>query len=1258
MSVRSTWALVVIGLSAPVALEARAGSVLPDGTVVCGDKEPCASTARPGFSLPDDGARLSRPNAQPNHETQQSGDAALALHQKAIQRAIDAGRADKTTSAAKPAPINTEKMSDAASRANRDCGATPTAAMPFRVSIDGKPAGPVGRNDADSQRCTDLALARADIQIRYDGMRADRRLNVLAAPDAALKGHAVAFATHSTYAFWLARAEILILPKDASSLGVPIAVLPVTRGGATWHIPEGAPAEVRYVLRVYDVQGRFDETKPKSLSIADLRGSHHRAADLYGVYEGNALGVTNIPVSGGTVTVSGRGIAPGHRVYVMGMPVPVDAKGDFATRQVLSPGPHQVEVSIRDGKGVVSEFSRSATIPDNDHFYVAMADITAGHNNSRGASNIVKPENETQYEDKGYVNGRAAFYFKGLIKGEYLLTASADTKDQPLRSIFSNLDAKDPRYLLRSLDPNRYYPVYGDDSTLVEDAPTRGKFYVRLEKGDSSILWGNFKTTINGTEFVRYDRGLYGAHAKVVSDDSTKFGERRGKVEGFAAEPGTIGARDVLRGTGGSLYYLRRQGIAQGSERISVEVRDRVTGLVLRNKILVPTEDYEINYLQGRVILRNPLSSSAEGDLLIQNGTGGSGAEQYLVVTYEYAPNWEQTSDRVVGGRASYWVNDHLQVGVTGYDQTMPGEKLQIMGSDVTLRYKPGTYVKLEGARSNGPGSGEDYSIDGGFTFDHRGTNGERAYAKRIEAAADLADIFENAKGRIAGFYSERDAGFSGPGALTIDKGNRDGGVLVQTSLGRDWLLKAKGDFKDDQYRDYKGVEANIGYRMAEQWKLTFGARSDDNNPHTTSASSVLNQSGSRTDAAVRVDYDSLADWTVYGYIQATLERSGERDPNNRVGVGGTARITEKLVARGEVSIGDGGFGAKAGTEYKIDERQTAYMNYILDPDRTDIMSRGGEGVLVSGARTRFGDNASVFAEERLRHGGGYSGLTHAYGLDFVPYANWRAGVGAEWGDLHDPVAGDVKRIAVSTSIGYAHAGLTYSGKFEYRNDKIDSLAAGHSERDTYLTRNTVGVKVSDDWRFIGRLNGSYSEGSLGTFYDGRYLEAVTGLAYRPINNDRLNMLFKYTYFYDLPSPGQLTLGGSIADYAQQSHILSVDASYDVTAWLNVGGKYAYRTGDLRDNRTGGPWFESQAHLLIGRIDLRIVKEWDVLGELRLLDVPTADDRRFGALVAVYRHINDNIKMGVGYNFTDFSDDLTHLNYDRRGFFVNALAKY
>lgn len=34
------------------------------------------------------------------------------------------------------------------------------------------------------------------------------------------------------------------------------------------------------------------------------------------------------------------------------------------------------------------------------------------------------------------------------------------------------------------------------------------------------------------------------------------------------------------------------------------------------------------------------------------------------------------------------------------------------------------------------------------------------------------------------------------------------------------------------------------------------------------------------------------------------------------------------------------------------------------------------------------------------------------------------------------------------------------------------------------------------------------------------------------------------------------------------------------------------------------------------------------------------------------------MKIGVGYNFTDFSDDLTLLDYEYDGFFLNGLGKY
>ena len=313
--------------------------------------------------------------------------------------------------------------------------------------------------------------------------------------------------------------------------------------------------------------------------------------------------------------------------------------------------------------------------------------------------------------------------------------------------------------------------------------------------------------------------------------------------------------------------------------------------------------------------------------------------------------------------------------------------------------------------------------------------------------------------------------------------------------------------------------------------------------------------------------------------------------------------------------------------------------------------------MLTSGTRERFSDSFSVFGEERLKHGGGFSGLTHAFGLDFVPVEHWKAGIVLETGKLSDPLQGDLKRTAISPSLGYSHQGLTYAGRYEYRHDDITTVAS-NSVRDTYLTNNTLVNKLNLDWRYIGKLNGSYSTSNQGDFYRGNYLEAVTGFAYRPAHNDRLNALFKYTYFYDLPSPGQRAGVGGVGDYSQQSHVLSMDAAYDLTTFVTLGGKYAVKTGSIRDNTLNGPWLDSKTQLLIGRLDLHIVKEWDLTLEARSLDVFAAKDRQAGALIAVYRHMGDNFKFGVGYNFTNFTDDLTNLSANNKGVFVNAIGKF
>ena len=57
-----------------------------------------------------------------------------------------------------------------------------------------------------------------------------------------------------------------------------------------------------------------------------------------------------------------------------------------------------------------------------------------------------------------------------------------------------------------------------------------------------------------------------------------------------------------------------------------------------------------------------------------------------------------------------------------------------------------------------------------------------------------------------------------------------------------------------------------------------------------------------------------------------------------------------------------------------------------------------------------------------------------------------------------------------------------------------------------------------------------------------------------------------------------------------------------------------------------------------------------------MLELPDQNDRRAGALFTIYRYLGDHFKVGVGYNFTDFSDDLTDLSYDHHGLFLNLVG--
>ena len=208
------------------------------------------------------------------------------------------------------------------------------------------------------------------------------------------------------------------------------------------------------------------------------------------------------------------------------------------------------------------------------------------------------------------------------------------------------------------------------------------------------------------------------------------------------------------------------------------------------------------------------------------------------------------------------------------------------------------------------------------------------------------------------------------------------------------------------------------------------------------------------------------------------------------------------------------------------------------------------------------------------------------------------------------------------------------------------------SERKTWLFRNSFKFQLNPDWRVVGKYNHAKSESSLGQFYDGGYTEAVLGYGFRPVSNDRLNALAKYTYFYNVPTTEQVTPTNSAAQFVQKSHVAALDLTYDLTDNLSIGGKYAYRLGQLSLDREHPQFFDNRASLYIVRTDLKF-GGWEGLVEGRMLDMTDLNEQRTGALVAVYRYVGKHFKIGGGYNFTDFSEDLTDLSFRSEGVFIN-----
>jgi hypothetical protein len=560
----------------------------------------------------------------------------------------------------------------------------------FVITIDG--AGPPENSpanaiQANTARQADVALSEADLRVTFDGLGVRRRLDLLVLSDAPVKpGQTLRVQSQMNYPAFVERGEVRVIDMGATGGSKTVLVVPVNPNGAVqFTVPDGADLAMTH--RVYDSRGRYDETAPRPLQTGPDAVAIEDFGDL-AVEEGTStLAHQRIPIFGGAVTVSGDNVPAGARVQVFGEVITPDATGSFVLQRILPPGDQAIPVQVV-GAGPGTYIERNITIPRNDWFYTATVDLTYGTRFGNPTTATGVPLERT------YSFGRLAGYAKGRTSDGWTITASADTGENDLDDLFRDFDEKDPYNVMLRAARENAYPTFGDDSTIEDGAPTEGKFYLKAEKDGNYLLWGNFAASVSGSKYLRNERTLYGFHGLYRGAEQTTRGQPRVSVEAYAASPDRLPGRELFRGTGGSIYFLQRQDISVGSETITVEIRDRDTGRVIEIRTLTEGRDYDVNYIQGVIILAQPLSGfTGSGSVVTQPG---GDYDIFLVAQYEFTPAATDIDGLAYGGRAEAWVTNNLRFGVTGMVEQTDIADQTAYGADLRYELGDNSHVTLE----------------------------------------------------------------------------------------------------------------------------------------------------------------------------------------------------------------------------------------------------------------------------------------------------------------------------------------------------------------------------------------------------------------------------------------------------------------------------------------------------------------------------------------------------------------------------------
>ena len=648
-----------------------------------------------------------------------------------------------------------------------------------------------------------------------------------------------------------------------------------------------------------------------------------------------------------------------------------------------------------------------------------------------------------KFADSGNIDlgVRGALFLKGRIQGKYLLTLRYESEKED-----------DDQRLFRDIQPDEYYPVFGDASIKGFDAQSTGRMYVRVDKDHSYVLYGDF-TTLDASDaqtLARYSRSFTGVK---LHHETNRF-----SGTAFFSRDNSRRAVEEIRGAGISgPYFLSDAAILENSEKVEIIVRDRnQPSVVLSITPQSRFSDYTIDGLTDGLLFRAPVPSY-DADL----------NPVFIRVAYEVEQGGPKFD--VMGLSGQFKLTKDLQVGGSWVKDENPEDATTLRSINAIYRLSQSTVIVGEWAQSERDDTGSGHASR--FEVLHNGRNLQARFLM-----GRSSDNFDNPESLLNRGRSET----SLRGTYRLGERTRLAGEIIRTedNLNNVKLTGAQASFERAFSDKFRG---SLGIRHASGQAETVSGGGNNANVDFTSLFARLNMQVSpkanlfaryeksltseSQSFAIGGDYQVAArtrTYLVHEFLDSPdgLYALNENSRTYRTRFGVETDYMKNGHAFGEYRTGNGIDGASAQAAFGLRNQwplgRGLRLSTLFERTKslgdgattTGLASDGNATTAAVGLEWLRGENFKATARLEGRNGDNFDSVLQTMGLAYKPGRDWTLLMRNAYTKTKNSDGDDrtQQRFQVGVAFRQTETDRIHAlAKYEYRSGEDGSLGSGFS---------------------------------------------------------------------------------------------------------------------------------------------------------------------------------------------------------------------